>query len=171
MSNVIPLTTAEGPPRRSPRTGAGVHSASLADVPAIARLATVVRPREVEPAQVARARRLLLTHVTFEYGALWVEHDEHGTLTRAAAAIPGGSQALSRPVLSGILRLFEEPVVSGSALALGDDVLRAIDAAAPTWILAQITMTGHHHRAEDTALLTTAVTWAAGRAIARTKSK
>lgn len=155
-------TGAGHPNRGRKRPASRVRPAGVADIAGIARLATATRGRADEPHRVSRARRLLLTHVAFEHGALWVEHDPDGTLTRSAAAIPGSPRSLSPPVLGGILRLFDDPVVSGSELALGHDIRSAIESAAPTWILAQIASDGHPYEPEDTALLAAAVAWAVG---------
>ena len=139
-----------------------VRRGGLRDVPAIARLAVHTRAA-AEPAKITQARRLLLAHVAFEHGALWVEHDADGTLTRAATAIPAGGHAISRSVLNGILRAFQQPAVGHSRHRPDlDEGLAAIAAAAPTWSLAQMAATGHHQRADDTALLATAVDWATG---------
>lgn len=153
------------PPEQSPARVPQVRLGGLRDIPAIARLATLTRSDATEPVRIAQARRLLLAHVAFEHGALWVEHDIDGTLTRAATAIPGGRGVISRPVLSGILRSFQQPTVGGAEpTPVSDEVLAAIAAAAPTWVLAQLTAEGHHQWPDDTAMLATAVDWATGHA-------
>ncbi len=160
-------TTRPGSTRLREPTGASsarsarVRRGGLRDVPAIARLATYTRSGAAEPARITQARRLLLAHVAFEGGALWVEHDADGILTRAATAIPAGGDAISRPVLNGILRAFQPPALYATRSELDlDEDLAAIAATAPSWILAQMTATSHHQRGDDTALLATAVEWA-----------
>ena len=160
-------TIHRGPIRLGEPTGASsarsarIRRGGLRDVPAIARLATHPRSGAAEPARIIQARRLLLAHVAFEHGALWVEHDLEGALTRAATAIPAGGDAISRPVLNGILRAFQPPALYATRSEPDlDEDLAAIAANAPTWILAQMTATSDHQRGDDTALLATAVAWA-----------
>jgi hypothetical protein len=151
------------PRDQSPAQVPQMRLGGLRDVPAIARLASLTRSDPTEPVRIAQARRLLLAHVAFEHGALWVEHDVDGILTRAATAIPGGRDVISGPVLNGILRSFQPPTVGGAdPTPARDEVLAAIAAAAPTWILAQLTAGGHHPWPGDTAMLATAVDWATG---------
>lgn len=146
---------------QSPASVAQVRLGGLRDVPAIARLVTHNRSGAAAPVLIAQACRLSLAHVVFEHGALWVEHDAEGILTRAVTAIPGGGDAMSRPVLNGILRFFQQPTVGISEPALAhDEVLAAIAGAEPTWILIQLTAEGHHQRPDDTTILATAVDWA-----------
>ncbi len=137
-----------------------VLQAGLADIPAIARLAKDAAPGP-EPATVARARRLLLAHVAFEHGALFVQHDAAGVLHAAVSVIPGGTDTISRAVMSGILRTFEN-VLTGDQTSLRDrdEVRAALQAAHPAWIISPIAAATAGAESGGGKLLTTAVRWA-----------
>lgn len=139
-----------------------VSRGGLTDVPVVARLFSEARCFRAELARLARAQGLLLTHAAFEKGSFWLQHDD-GTPTRAAAAIPVAPGTLPRPVMSVILRSFEGPSLGGVQLApVQDELLGALDAAAPRWVLCQSTPKGRNQPSSDSDLLTTAVQWAAG---------
>lgn len=136
-----------------------VSHGGLTDVPMVARIFSEARCFGAEFAKLARVQGRLLTHAAYEAGAFWVQHDSDGSSIRAAAAIPTDSGALPRPVLSVILRSFEGPSLGGNRLApVQDELLGAIDATQPTWIVCQGTPKGH--RPPDNDLLITAVEWA-----------
>jgi len=144
---------------------ASVRRAGVADIPAISRLARDASTDE--PEATSRARRLLLTHVALEHGALWIESlpDELAP-RRAITAIPGRSPGPgadgkpSRPVLEQILRRFEvssAAVVSQSEPDAG--LLSALEAIDADWIISEITRAPAPDETGPE-LLATALRWA-----------
>ena len=83
-----------------------IRMAGLADIPGIERITREEpQPAGIEPAAMSRAKRLLLTHVAFEHGALWVEQVDDEPITRAAAAIPAGQLLAQHSAMHKIIRV------------------------------------------------------------------
>lgn len=126
-------------------TRSAVRQAGLADIPAIARITQAgPLPAGVAPAAVSRARRLLLTHVAFEHGALWVEQVGDGPIIRAVAAIPAGQllaqQSKRRDDIRRLGRASAPPPVPVPVpvFGLGKDLLAELRSVKAVWLLIEI---------------------------------
>ena len=140
---------------------ASIRLAGLADIPAIARItAEGPQPADFEPAAMSRATRLLLTHVAFEHGALWVEQMDGGPITRAVMAIPAGHLPQQRSILGRVSGQLGRPPTPLPAAALGfpDSILAELSSARSWWVLIEISKPSQN-RIGDPALLGTALRW------------
>ncbi|HEY5249314.1 MAG TPA: hypothetical protein VIJ15_12785, partial [Dermatophilaceae bacterium] len=120
---------------------ASIRLAGLADIPAIARITGEgPQPADFEPAAMSRATRLLLTHVAFEHGALWVEQMDGGPITRAVMAIPAGHLPQQRSILGRVSGQRGRPPTPLPAAALGfpDSILAELSSARSWWVLIEI---------------------------------
>lgn len=141
-----------------------VRRADLADIPRIARLARATVHGRHEPENLSQARRLLLTHIAFEHGALWVERDEDGIERRAMAAVPahppaGDVGSPSRQVLTQILRGFQE-----AGRLLGPDgavgFQEVLESKGTAWILCDIPTSTENREPSGEGLFCAALDWA-----------
>jgi hypothetical protein len=144
----------------APASGLSIRMAGIEDIPAVARITQEGPLRtDADPEVAARATRLLLTHVAFERGALWVEHATDGRIARAVAVVPGARlspwEPVGRVVAPDLARL-------APLHAPGPEVGRVfrteLAAVAPSWVLGEIsksalTQPGHP------ALLEAALRW------------
>lgn len=122
-------------------TRSAVRLAGLEDIPAIARITQEgPQPAGIAPAAMSRATRLLLTHVAFEHGALWVEQVGDGPIIRAAAAIPAGQllaqQSKLRDVIRRLGRAAAPPPVP--VFGLGEVLLAELRSVKAVWLLIEI---------------------------------
>ena len=149
-------------PVRSTTGLPSIRMAGLADIPGIAQITREgPRPAGVETAVMSRATRLLLTHVAFEHGALWVEQMEGEPIARAVTAIPAGELLSSHSVLRDAIRRLGRPVAPPPVpvFGFGEVLLAELKLVRPTWLLIEISkpcqnLTG------DPALLAAALQWA-----------
>jgi hypothetical protein len=145
----------------APASGLSIRMAGIEDIPAVARITQEGPLRtDADPEVAARATRLLLTHVAFERGALWVEHATDGRIARAVAVVPGARlspwEPVGRVVAPDLARI--APVVPP-----GPDVGRVfrteLAAVAPRWVLSEISR-GSLARPGPPTLLEAALRWA-----------
>lgn len=135
--------------------------AGLADIPAIARITREgPQPAGIEPAVMSRATRLLLTHVAFEHGALWVEQVDDGPIIRAVTAIPA-AQLPQHYVLRDVIRELGRPATHPPTPVVGYDqvLLAELKSVRPAWLLIAISKASQN-RMGDPALLRAALQWA-----------
>ncbi|RYV50426.1 hypothetical protein [Pengzhenrongella frigida] len=137
-----------------------IRKAGVSDIPAIARITQEGPPPEdIEPEMMSRATRVLLTLVALEHGALWVEQAADGSILRAVTAIPA-SQLPPRPAvmrdLAHELGMLTPP--HRGAAELGKELLAALTAIAPGWVLIEISR-AIPSRTADPALLGAALAW------------
>ncbi|QTE28300.1 hypothetical protein [Pengzhenrongella sicca] len=153
---------------------ASIRQAGLADIPAIARITQEgPAPQDIEPEMLARATRLVLTHLAFEHGSLWVQNGPDGTIARAVAAVPAHKLTREQPAhRHGVpqLSLLGAPGAvperdalagppAGPAAAMVGDLLGELRAVAPGWALAEISKAALNEEG-DPALLSAALRWA-----------
>jgi hypothetical protein len=137
-----------------------IRRAGLADVPAIARITGEgPAPVGIEPAVMSRATRLLLTHVAFEHGALWVEQVDGGPISRAVTAIPAGR--LQHSVLRDVIRQVGRPATPPPTpvFGFGEVFLAEVKAVKPVWLLIEISKASQN-QVGDPGLLGVALAWA-----------
>ena len=137
--------------------GRSIRQAGIEDIPAVARITQEGPLRtDVDPESAARSTRLLLTHVAFERGALWVEDGVDGRITRAVAVVPGGQhspwETVGRVVAPDLARV---PPGPEAGRALGTELA----AVAPRWVLSEISQ-GSLEQPGPPALLGAALRWA-----------
>ncbi|HEY8720091.1 hypothetical protein [Pengzhenrongella sp.] len=138
-----------------------IRIAGLADVPAIARITREgQQPPGVEPEVLTRTARLLLTHVAFEYGALWVEQLDDGSIVGAVTAIPAGQLPPPPAVLRNIASQLGGSAPGGAEALLGRALLCELRLGEPSWLLLEISQASAH-RTGDPALLLAALAWTA----------
>ena len=138
-----------------------IRLAGIGDITAIARITHEGPPRsDLDPELVARTNRLLLTHVAFTEGALWVEHGPDGVITRAVAVIPGANvtpwQAIGRVVGPDLAAV--APMPPGDA-EVGRALEAELVAAGPAWVMSEISR-APSPRQSQAALLGAALDWA-----------
>lgn len=140
-----------------------IRMAGIGDITAIARITQEgPQPSNVEPELLARATRLVLTHLAFEHGSLWVERAADGSIVRAVAAVPGAelsrAQILRRDVVPqlGGARVTRPPS-AGSPKGFRAELI----ALSPAWILAEISKEWMNESG-DPALLAAALRWTRG---------
>jgi hypothetical protein len=134
----------------------------LADVPAIARITGEgPAPVGIEPAVMSRATRLLLTHVAFEHGALWVEQVDGGPISRAVTAIPAGrlQHSVLRDVIRQVGRPATPPPMPVFGFGFGEVLLAEVKAVKPVWLLIEISKASQNQLG-DPGLLGVALVWA-----------
>jgi FXSXX-COOH protein len=152
IPDVVPLQTAR----------ASIRMAGLADIPGIARITQEGPPPAViEAAVMSRATRLLLTHVAFEHGALWVEQVDGGPIIRAVTAIPAGQLAASHSGLREVIRRLGRPAAPPPVpvFGFGEVLLAELKLVRPVWLLIEISKASQN-RTGDPALLGAALQWA-----------
>lgn len=145
------------PPARS-----SIRPAGLVDIPAIARITREgPQPEVIEPAVMSRAMRLLLTHVAFEHGALWVEQVDGGPIIRAVTAIPAGQLSSEGSHLRNDIRQLGRPVTPPPVpvFGFGEILLAELKSVSPAWLLIEISKASQN-RVGDPALLAAALHWA-----------
>jgi FXSXX-COOH protein len=136
--------------------------ANLADIPAIARITREgPQPAVIEAAVMSRNTRLLLTHVAFEHGALWVEELDDGPIVRAVTAIPARELAGPHSVLREVIRRLGRPAAPPPipVFGFGEVLLAELKSVKPVWLLIEISRESHHTMG-DPALLAAALDWA-----------
>jgi hypothetical protein len=143
----------------APFAGSSIRMAGLSDIPAIA-LITQEGPQPVgiEPAVMSRATRLLLTHVAFEHGVLWVEQ-AGGSIVRAVTAIPAGQLPRRHTVLRHLNRQLGGPATGQMMAGFGQDLLAELTSVESCWLLVEISKASQN-KLGDPALLGTALSWA-----------
>jgi hypothetical protein len=142
-------------------TPSPIRLAGLADIPAIARIPWEgPQPAGVESAAMSRATRLLLTHVAFEHGALWVEQVGDGPIIRAAAAVPAEQVLAQRPVLRTVIRAPGRSAGRPAApvFEFGEVLLAELKSVKPVWLLIEFSKASQGRMA-DPALLGAALEW------------
>jgi hypothetical protein len=150
--DVLPTT-----PARS-----SIRPAGLADIPAIARITREgPQPMLIEPAVMSRATRLMLTHVAFEHGALWVEQMDGGPIIRAVTAIPAGQLSSEGSPLRNDIRQLGRPVAPPPVpvFGFGEILLAELKLVGPAWLLIEISKASQNLTG-DPALLAVALHWA-----------
>ncbi|PVU84306.1 hypothetical protein DDP54_00140 (plasmid) [Cellulomonas sp. WB94] len=137
--------------------GRSVRQAGIEDIPAVARITQEGPLRtDLDPESAARSTRLLLTHIAFERGALWVEDGVDGRIARAVAVVPGGQhspwETVGRVVAPDLARVPPGPDA--------DQAFRTeLAAVAPRWVLSEISQ-GSRARPGPPTLLEAALSWA-----------
>lgn len=142
--------------------GTSIRLAGLADIPAIARITREgPQPAGIEPAAMSRATRLLLTHVAFEHGAMWVEQVDDGPITRAATAIPVRQLSPQHSALRNVIRQLGRPAVPPPVpvFGFGEVLLAELKSVEPVWLLIEISKASQNPMG-DPALLRAALDWA-----------
>jgi hypothetical protein len=145
-----------------PTTRASIRMAGLADIPGIARITQEGPPPAViEAARMSRATRLLLTHVAFEHGALWVEQVDGGPIIRAVTAVPAGQLSESNSGLREVIRRLGRPAAPPPVpvFGFGEVLLAELKLVRPVWLLIEISKASQN-RTGDPALLGAALKWA-----------
>lgn len=157
---------------------ASIRLAGLTDIPAIARITQEgPQPTGVEPEMLARATRLVLTHLAFEHGSLWVQNGPDGSIARAVAAVPARAASrghmLRRDIFPDLGDLAARPraveVASRTEHAdprvqqadPGGGLRAALVSVAPSWILAEVSRASLNESG-DPALLSAALRWTRG---------
>jgi hypothetical protein len=151
MPDVVPTSSARS----------SIRLAGLADIPAIARITQEgPPPAGIEPAAMSRATRLLLTHVAFEHGALWVEQVDDGPVIRAATAIPAGHLSSQHSMLRNVIRQLGRPATPPPVpvFGFGEVLLAELKSVRPLWLLIEISKASQN-RMGDPALLGAALQW------------
>ena len=146
----------------SPGSRLSIRPAGLADIPAIARITQEgPQPSVIETSVMSRATRLLLTHVAFEHGALWVEQPDEGPIARAVTAIPAGELLSQHSVLRDVIRRLGRPVAPPPVpvFGFGEVLLAELKLVRPVWLLTEISKPSQNVSG-DPALLGTALRWA-----------
>jgi hypothetical protein len=139
-----------------------IRLAGLADIPAIARITREgPQPLGVEPAAMWRTTRLLLTHVAFEHGSLWVEQANDGPITRAVTAIPAGQVSAQQSQLRNVIRQLGRPAAPPPVpvFGFGEVLLAELRSVKPAWLLIEISKSSQNPLG-DPALLEAALHWA-----------
>jgi hypothetical protein len=139
-----------------------IRMAGLADIPAIARITGEgPQPEGIEPAVMSLATRLLLTHVAFEHGALWVEQMDGGPIIRAVTAIPAEQLSLQHSRLRDAIRRLGRPAAPPPlpVFGFGEVLLAELKSVKPAWLLMEISKASQNQMG-DPALLETALQWA-----------
>ncbi|CAN5440172.1 hypothetical protein BH11ACT1_BH11ACT1_01040 [soil metagenome] len=134
-----------------------IRQAAIEDIPAVARITHEGPLRtDLDPESAARATRLLLTHIAFERGALWVEDGADGRIARAVAVVPGGQmspwETAGRVVAPDLARV-------ASMADAGRPLRTDLAAVAPRWVLSEISA-GPLERPGPPTLLAAALGWA-----------
>src|SRR5450631_1603106 len=148
--------------RASRIAGPSVRMAGLADIPAIARITQEgPQPELIEPAVMSRATRLLLTHVAFEHGALWVEQVGDGPITRAVTAIPAGELLSPHSMLRDVIRRLGRPAAPPPVpvFGFGEVLLAELKLVRPAWLLIEVSKPSQNPLGSP-ALLEAALVWA-----------
>lgn len=146
----------------APVAQSSIRMAGLADIPAIARITREgPQPTVIEPAVMSRATRLLLTHVAFEHGALWVEQRDNGPITRAVTAIPARELTVPHSVLRDAIRRLGRPTAPPPVpvFGFGEVLLAELKSVRPMWLLIEISRESQNP-AGDPALLAAGLQWA-----------
>lgn len=146
----------------TPSGRSSIRLAGLADIPAIARITREGPQRsDIEPAVMSRATRLLLTHVAFEHGALWVEQVDGGPIIRAVTAIPARQLWQQHSVLRDVIRKIGRPVAPPAVpvFGFGEVLLAELKSVKAVWLLIEISKASQN-RMGDPALLGAALQWA-----------
>lgn len=141
--------------------GLSIRQAGIEDIPAVARITQEGPLRtDVDPESAARATRLLLTHVAFERGSLWVEEGADGRIARAVAVVPGGQlspwETVGRVVAPDLARVAP---VQPPGPEVGRVFRTELSAVAHRWVLSEISQ-GPLARPGPPALLEAALRWA-----------
>jgi FXSXX-COOH protein len=104
---------------------------------------------------------LLLTHVAFEHGALWVEQMDDGPIARAVTAVPAGELLSPHSVLRDVIRRLGRPADPPPVpvFGFGEVLLAELKLVRPVWLLIEISKPSQN-RIGDPALLGTALRWA-----------
>jgi len=139
-----------------------IRLAGLADIPAIARITHEgPLPLGVEPAAMWRTTRLLLTHVAFEHGSLWVEQLNDGPITRAVTAIPAGQLSAQQSQLRNVIRQLGRPAAPPPVpvFGFGEVLLAELKSVKPAWLLIEISKSSQNPLGNP-ALLGAALQWA-----------
>jgi hypothetical protein len=142
--------------------GSSIRLAGLADIPAIARITHEgPLPLGVEPAAMWRTTRLLLTHVAFEHGSLWVEQLNGGPITRAVTAIPAGELSAQQSQLRNVIRQLGRPAAPPPVpvFGFGEVLLAELRSVKPAWLLIEISKSSQNPLGNP-ALLGAALQWA-----------
>ena len=136
-----------------------IRQAGIEDIPAVARITHEGPLRsdpDPDPESAARATRLLLTHIAFERGALWVEDGADGRIARAVAVVPGGQMSpwetagrVAAPDLARVVSMAD----------VGRPFRAELAAVAPRWVLNEISAVPVGCPGPPT-LLATALAWA-----------
>lgn len=113
----------------------------------------------IEPAAMSRATRLLLTHVAFEHGALWVEQVDGGSICRAVTALP--AERLKHSGLRDVIRQIGRPALPPAVpvFGFGEVLLAEVKSVKPGWLLIEISKASQNP-AGDPGLLGAALAWA-----------
>ena len=144
-----------------------IRRAGLTDIPGIAQITQEgSRSAGVETAAMSRATRLLLTHVAFEHGALWVEQVEGAPIARAVTAIPVGELLSSHSVLRDVIRRLGRPVAPPPVpvFGFGEVLLAELKLVRPTWLLIEISKPSQNLTG-DPGLLGAALQWAGDQSV------
>ena len=137
-----------------------IRMAGLADIPSIARITQEgPQPEGIEPAVMSRATRLLLTHVAFEHGALWVEQPAGGPIVRAVIAIPAGQLPQRHRLQRQAARQLGKASTPAPLSGFSQELLDELTSAGSLWLLIEISKASHN-RLGDPALLSRALRWA-----------
>ena len=137
-----------------------IRKAGLADIPSIARITQEgPQPEGVEPAVMSQATRLLLTHVAFEHGALWVEQPAGAPIVRAVIAIPARQLPQRHKLLRQGAGQLGKAQTPGPLSGFSQELLDELTSAGSLWLLIEISKASHN-RLGDPALLGQALSWA-----------
>jgi hypothetical protein len=149
-------------PVLSPAEAPSIRMAGLADIPGIARITREGPQLEgIETAVMSTATRLLLTHVAFEHGALWVEQTDTGPVARAVTAVPAEDLMSQHSVLRDAIRRLGRPVAPPPlpVFGFGEVLLAELKLVRPVWLLIEISEPSKNLNG-DPALLGVALQWA-----------
>lgn len=146
----------------NPSPRASIRMAGIADITAIARITQEgPQPTDVEPEMLARTTRLVLTHLAFEHGSLWVENGPDGAIVRAVAAVPGlevsRTELMRRDVVPQVTAHLQLPTFPAPGQE-HQGFRAAVSAVGPAWILAEISKASLNETG-DPALLAAALAW------------
>ena len=145
---------------RTQSMGFSIRRAGLADIPAIARITQEgPQPEGIEPAVMTRATRLLLAHVAFEHGALWVEKVDDGPVIRAVIAIPAGQLPMRQSALRQVTRELGRPATATPVAGFSQHLVDELTSVESLWLLIEISKASQNQLG-DPALLGTALQWA-----------
>ncbi len=146
----------------APVARSSIRMAGLADIPAIARITREgPQPTGIELAAMSQATRLMLTHVAFEHGALWVEQIDNGPILRALTAIPARELTAQHSALRDVIRRVGRRTAPSPApvFGFGEVLLAELDRVRPVWLLVEISRESQNLFG-DPALLAAGLKWA-----------
>ena len=110
---------------------------------------------------MSRATRLLLTHVAFEHGAIWVEQLDNGPILRAVTAIPTRELTGPHSALHDVIRRLGRPTTPPPVpvFGFGEVLLAELKSVRPVWLLIEISRESQNLDG-DPALLAASLKWA-----------